>query len=172
MVSVRWSRFTTAYHSLIQSSDIIENLDYTERIWLAVKSSIMVRKRQPRIQLSYSKIIAIPWPVLPLLFGGHAIAGLHSTPNTQRKAITFRQSASCYYPNGDLSLYDIPCSTGEAGPCCPYQWQCERNGLCYLESEALYGRFTCTDQTWSSDSCPQICTHGMIHPLLPWVNTL
>ena len=74
---------------------------------------------------------------------------------------------SCYYPNGDLSTDgDIPCDTSGYGPCCPLNWECESNGLCYLANEGYYGRYTCTDQTWQSSSCPQICTHGMFRLLL------
>lgn len=75
---------------------------------------------------------------------------------------------SCYYPNGDPSIgeIDIPCNTSGDSPCCPDQWQCESNGLCFLENEGYYGRYTCTDQTWQSSSCPQICTHGMFRPVL------
>ena len=74
---------------------------------------------------------------------------------------------SCYYPDGSPSKEnDIPCNTSGYGPCCPDQWQCESNGLCYLENEGYYGRYTCTDQTWQSSSCPQICTHGIFHLML------
>ncbi|KAK5138207.1 hypothetical protein LTR08_004903 [Meristemomyces frigidus] len=34
------------------------------------------------------------------------------------------------------------------------------NGLCYLENAEYYGRYTCTDQSWQSGSCPEICTNG------------
>ena len=74
---------------------------------------------------------------------------------------------SCYYPDGSPSIEnDIPCDTSGYGPCCPDQWLCESNGLCYLENEGYYGRYTCTDQTWQSSSCPQICTHGIFRLLL------
>ena len=73
----------------------------------------------------------------------------------------------CYYPNGSPSKEnDIPCNTSGDGPCCPDQWQCESNGLCFLENEGYYGRYTCTDQTWQSSSCPQICTHGIFRLML------
>ena len=68
---------------------------------------------------------------------------------------------SCYYPNGNPSSGDIPCSSSGDGPCCPLNWSCESNGLCYLANAGYYGRYTCTDQTWDSPNCPQICTYGM-----------
>jgi len=66
---------------------------------------------------------------------------------------------NCYYPNGDLAQGDGACSSN-GGACCPYQWECLSNGLCYLENAGFYGRYTCTDQTWQSSGCPQICTES------------
>ncbi|MCJ1253676.1 hypothetical protein MMC24_001488 [Lignoscripta atroalba] len=66
---------------------------------------------------------------------------------------------SCYYPNGDLSTQgDAPCSDEPGSACCPLNWECLSNGLCYLENADYYGRYTCTDQTWQSPGCPNICT--------------
>ena len=70
---------------------------------------------------------------------------------------------TCYYPNGDVSTSDYPCSSNVEGLCCPLNWQCLSNGLCYLDNEQYYGRYTCTDQTWSAPGCPEICTDGL-HP--------
>ena len=73
----------------------------------------------------------------------------------------FLVNGQCYYPNGDLSSDgDIPCSSNGDGPCCPLNWTCLSNGLCHLENEGYLGRYTCTDQSWRSSSCPNICTHG------------
>ncbi|KAI7533669.1 hypothetical protein KC331_g12945 [Hortaea werneckii] len=66
---------------------------------------------------------------------------------------------SCYYPNGDLAEGMAACS-GDGGACCPYQWECLSNGLCYLENADYYGRYTCTDQSWSNSTCPGLCTQG------------
>ncbi|KAK0943608.1 hypothetical protein LTR29_004779 [Friedmanniomyces endolithicus] len=67
---------------------------------------------------------------------------------------------NCYYPDGNLTKGpDAACSSG-GGACCPYQWECLSNGLCYLPSANYYGRYTCTDATWQSSSCPQLCTEG------------
>nr|OQO28060.1 hypothetical protein B0A51_08219 [Rachicladosporium sp. CCFEE 5018] len=65
---------------------------------------------------------------------------------------------NCYYPNGDLSTIDYPCSS-EGGACCPLNWQCLSNGLCYLENENYFERHTCTDQFWGS-SCPDFCFYN------------
>ena len=67
---------------------------------------------------------------------------------------------TCYYPNGDISTSDYPCSSDVDGLCCPLNWQCLSNGLCYLDNEQYYGRYTCTDRTWSAIGCPEICTDG------------
>ncbi|KAK5699523.1 hypothetical protein LTR97_005651 [Elasticomyces elasticus] len=34
------------------------------------------------------------------------------------------------------------------------------NGLCYNPGADIFGRYTCTDETWQSSSCPQLCTQG------------
>ncbi|EMC93618.1 hypothetical protein BAUCODRAFT_246983 [Baudoinia panamericana UAMH 10762] len=66
---------------------------------------------------------------------------------------------NCYYPNGDLAHGDAPCSSN-GGACCPLNWACESNGLCYLGNADYYGRYTCTDQTWQASSCPGFCTQN------------
>ncbi|MCJ1394996.1 hypothetical protein MMC18_007877 [Xylographa bjoerkii] len=69
----------------------------------------------------------------------------------------------CFYPNGDLSTEgDGPCSSEPGSACCPLNWECLSNGLCYNPDPSLqwYGRYTCTDRTWQSSNCPQICTHN------------
>lgn len=65
---------------------------------------------------------------------------------------------NCYYPNGDLSTTDAPCSSEEGAACCPLNWQCLDNGLCYLDNQKFFGRYTCTDQSWQSSKCPGYCT--------------
>ncbi|CAO1606459.1 hypothetical protein XANCAGTX0491_009957 [Xanthoria calcicola] len=66
----------------------------------------------------------------------------------------------CYYPNGDVSKTDAPCSSAEGAACCPLNWQCLDNGLCYLDSEKYFGRYTCTDKSWKSSACPGFCTNN------------
>lgn len=68
---------------------------------------------------------------------------------------------ACYYPNGDISLEDVPCGDSGAGICCPLNWQCMTDGLCYLANEDYYERHSCVDASWPSLSCPRICTAGM-----------
>lgn len=64
-------------------------------------------------------------------------------------------SAQCFYPNGDPSKEDdIPCGSKGAVACCPLNWSCQANGLCYLQNEHYYGRYTCTDKSWKSPGCP------------------
>lgn len=67
---------------------------------------------------------------------------------------------NCYYPNGDVAEGMAAC-TSEGGTCCPLNWSCLSNGLCYLENADYFGRYTCTDQDWASDSqCPNYCTQS------------
>lgn len=81
-------------------------------------------------------------------------------------AVLHVNAQSCYYPNGDLSTVDAPCSSSGGAPCCPLNWECLSNGLCYNPAPGvnIYGRYTCTDQTWQSSSCPQFCTDGNTDP--------
>ena len=69
------------------------------------------------------------------------------------------QAQTCYYPNGDASPNDSPCSIQD-GACCPLNWECLSNGLCYLEQEDYYERHSCTDQNWDDENCPNLCTYG------------
>ncbi|KAF1986549.1 hypothetical protein K402DRAFT_463482 [Aulographum hederae CBS 113979] len=72
--------------------------------------------------------------------------------------VLLTQAQSCYYPSGDLSTQgDTRCGSTEM--CCPLNWQCLTNGLCYLESEEYLGRYTCADETWGP-GCPNICTNN------------
>ncbi|KAI6803382.1 hypothetical protein KC361_g766 [Hortaea werneckii] len=83
-------------------------------------------------------------------------AGLATfTPLLVREA----RAQSCYYPNGDLAEGMAACSA-DGGACCPFQWECLSNGLCYLGNADYYGRYTCTDQSWSNSTCPGLCTQG------------
>lgn len=71
-------------------------------------------------------------------------------------------NCNCYYPNGELSTGDQPCSSDSDSACCPLNWECLSNGLCHLENAGYLGRYTCSDQTWKSANCPNICTHGTL----------
>jgi hypothetical protein len=79
-------------------------------------------------------------------------------------ALSTANAQTCYYPNGDPSPNDSPCLSGTgssgSGACCPVDWQCLDNGLCYLPTYGYYERHSCVDQAWGSD-CPQICTYSM-----------
>ncbi|KAL9021889.1 MAG: hypothetical protein Q9185_000903 [Variospora sp. 1 TL-2023] len=71
---------------------------------------------------------------------------------------------NCYYPNGDLSTTDAPCSSAKGAACCPLNWQCLDNGLCYLDNQKYFGRYTCTDKSWQSSACPGYCTNRNTDP--------
>ncbi|KAH9825589.1 btb poz domain protein, partial [Teratosphaeria destructans] len=70
------------------------------------------------------------------------------------------EAQNCYYPNGALSTSDAACSSDGDSACCPLNWDCLSNGLCYNPSQDFYGRYTCTDQTWQSSACPQFCAYA------------
>ncbi|KAK4498872.1 hypothetical protein PRZ48_009382 [Zasmidium cellare] len=67
---------------------------------------------------------------------------------------------NCYFPSGALAPDSSPCSpTNSTSLCCPLNWECLSNGLCYLDAEDYYGRYSCTDQEWG-EGCPGWCTSG------------
>jgi hypothetical protein len=70
-------------------------------------------------------------------------------------------SQSCYYPNGNqVSQEPVgPCSTTEDSICCPLNWQCLSNNLCYNPTAHIIGRYSCTDKSWGSP-CPDFCTQS------------
>lgn len=85
-------------------------------------------------------------------------------------------SAKCYYPNGDYQPLDTPCNPhAKESNCCAPDDICLSNGLCYraninrlhrgvsephtlIESPLTGPSQSCTDPTFSSDSCTSICT--------------
>jgi len=70
----------------------------------------------------------------------------------------------CYYPDGsapaDYSF--VACNNSAVSACCvPSEGDiCLANGLCQDVSDGSVFRGACTDQTWKSSSCPQICVKG------------
>ncbi|KAF2006601.1 hypothetical protein P154DRAFT_550835 [Amniculicola lignicola CBS 123094] len=68
---------------------------------------------------------------------------------------------TCYYPNGKEAP-EKPCSSAEGSACCPDKWECLDNGLCHYEPDNLFGRYSCTDQSWEAPGCPSnLCTYNM-----------
>ncbi|KAF2232045.1 hypothetical protein EV356DRAFT_506250 [Viridothelium virens] len=73
--------------------------------------------------------------------------------------------ANCYWPNGTdrnagLPSPDyFPCNSGEVSMCCA-QWDlCRNDGLCQATNSVVW-RESCTDATWGSPYCLQLCTQG------------
>jgi hypothetical protein len=68
--------------------------------------------------------------------------------------------AQCYAPDGTEYNSDMPCDTGSFPTfCCPTGTTCYSNGLC-MNPGGLFGRGTCTDETYKSDACTQECISG------------
>lgn len=72
-------------------------------------------------------------------------------------------SQTCYYPNGNTAPdTEKPCSSASGSACCPEDWQCLDNGLCYYPPTKLHGRYSCTDKDWNSSGCASnLCTYNM-----------
>lgn len=66
--------------------------------------------------------------------------------------------ALCYFPNGDVSPDDTPCSAS-GGACCPKDWDCLSNGMCF-SGDRHHERHSCTDQSWLDERCPWMCATG------------
>jgi hypothetical protein len=74
-------------------------------------------------------------------------------------------SSTCYYPNGDPSLNDVPCnSTATDSTRCRSTYACLSNNICMStdltpasSGGTTYVRGSCTDQSWKSDVCPLFC---------------
>ncbi|KAH8723266.1 hypothetical protein GQ44DRAFT_657194 [Phaeosphaeriaceae sp. PMI808] len=75
---------------------------------------------------------------------------------------THTVAQQCYYPNGSPAPdTEKPCSSAQGSACCPDTWQCLDNGLCYLPTGKLYGRYSCTDKNWKSPGCASnMCTYN------------
>ena len=69
-------------------------------------------------------------------------------------------SGQCYFPNGNLATDYLPCTdiSGEAQSWCCHLSDsvCTQNGYC-VGSNGLFYRGGCTDSTFTSPSCPQVC---------------
>jgi hypothetical protein len=74
----------------------------------------------------------------------------------------------CYYPNGDVTTSDVPCSdTTAESACCSVGYICLSNGICMQSNDSIeaqsfssYVRGSCTDQTWRSSYCPNFCVNA------------
>lgn len=78
---------------------------------------------------------------------------------------SFSQASTlCYHPNGDLND-DLTCDPSAANSaCCPRYWTFLSNRLCTFTNstgDIKYGRFSCTDKSWNSPTCPQFCLAGV-----------
>ncbi|KAK6536682.1 hypothetical protein TWF281_000903 [Arthrobotrys megalospora] len=73
--------------------------------------------------------------------------------------IATKSLCACYYPNGDLAPDDIACSLSQGhSACCGADSICFANGLCFDVVSVNIARGSCTDQSWGSPQCPQICS--------------
>ena len=66
----------------------------------------------------------------------------------------------CFWPDGTVSVDQVPCSDGDFSSCCNKGDLCLDNGLCSnIVSEPItLSRGACTDPTWQSPNCPQYCS--------------
>ncbi|PMD31807.1 hypothetical protein L207DRAFT_591233 [Hyaloscypha variabilis F] len=67
-----------------------------------------------------------------------------------------RGTATCYFPSGKISD-GMPCNSSTTGQsaCCNLGNLCMSSGLCF--DKGLIARGSCTDATWTDDSCAKSC---------------
>lgn len=78
-------------------------------------------------------------------------------------------AATCYTPDGTVAIDDTPCSGSLPSRCCP-GGICLSNGLCFVPSNSMLARSSCTDKSWSSSVCTNFCRSSktiFIHSLTP-----
>lgn len=70
----------------------------------------------------------------------------------------------CYYPNGDVSPQDVPCTSDGNSTCCGVGYACLSNKICMTTNltppssgSTTYVRGSCTDSTFTSSACPLFC---------------
>ena len=73
----------------------------------------------------------------------------------------------CYYPNGDVSPQDVPCTSNSNSTCCGIGYACLTNQICMDTSltpassgSTKYVRGSCTDKSFSSSACPLFCDNA------------
>ena len=73
-------------------------------------------------------------------------------------------TALCYFPDGTIVERDTPCGSTGNSTCCGQGFACLSNNFCavteYVNAgpeQSTYVRGSCTDESWSSDSCPSYC---------------
>lgn len=70
-------------------------------------------------------------------------------------------TATCYFPDGDISPADVACDAEASDSFCCYSKQaCLSNKICLTgtaDGVNQYARGTCTDPSWQSGACPDFC---------------
>ncbi|KAF7513149.1 hypothetical protein GJ744_010545 [Endocarpon pusillum] len=73
---------------------------------------------------------------------------------------------TCYYPNGKEAASLQPCNaTSPIANCCKDSDICLKNGLCFSPGLNSVVRRGCTDQTWNSTSCANVCLTTEFHSI-------
>jgi len=73
------------------------------------------------------------------------------------------QATSCYYPDGTFAEFDSPCFPDQAESiCCGQGHTCMSNNLCRWPDSQMpypiaYIRGSCTDSSWNSTECGDVC---------------
>ncbi len=75
-------------------------------------------------------------------------------------------NSTCFFPDGSEAQYSntpyVPCKETSADGvtyCCGQNDMCTVSGYCIGDAGVFY-RGGCTDQTWTSGLCPELCAQG------------
>ncbi|KAL9008475.1 MAG: hypothetical protein Q9173_006403 [Seirophora scorigena] len=82
-------------------------------------------------------------------------------------------TSQCYYPSSIPQPNDTPCDPSlSISNCCAPDDICLSNGLCYRANINRLHRGSCTDPTFSSPLCAQICTETPDDHPFGWADVL
>lgn len=74
---------------------------------------------------------------------------------------------TCFWPDGKNATGLIPCKPdADVSHCCRDADMCLTNGMCISSGLSSPVRRGCTDKTWKSPDCPNVCNIGKLRCLV------
>jgi hypothetical protein len=82
-------------------------------------------------------------------------------------------NSSCYRPDGNIAADLVPCKLGaDVSHCCRQTDVCLTQGLCFSPWLGAVIRRGCTDWSWKSSNCSNVCNDGKLsNSILPAFST-
>jgi len=145
--------------------------------WIQLKNGSCGSQLAPEARLSLNlhlPLSPMPLPpIFPLSHFSHPLLTSETLRGQQRTMVLVlfslgfvelaRGTATCYFPSGKISD-GMPCNSSTTGQsaCCNPGNLCMSSGLCF--DKGLIARGSCTDATWTDDSCAKSCVDCKSHP--------